>query len=264
MLSTALVRLLNESFPPTDTAVRQVERHRVGQIPPRFRWLIQVLALVWLGYLAFLAGLDSWVVRGRPGTPHFPAVYYLAHALISLVLLGLTAAPQVARRLGRAFLPLLIGTLSALPVLITFALLPNLPPGPLIGQQGLLGLRLLPLLGVSLVLVAWYYPWRTVVGYTLGLAAFTILLGRLQSPAFGTIVGVTIVESLTFLMLGSCVSGLVQWLQAQHADMVRANRQMRHYASTLEQLTVSWERNRVARELHDTVAHTLSSLTISA
>lgn len=35
-----------------------------------------------------------------------------------------------------------------------------------------------------------------------------------------------------------------------------------NYASTLEQLTISHERNRMARELHDTLAHTLSGLTV--
>jgi signal transduction histidine kinase len=35
-----------------------------------------------------------------------------------------------------------------------------------------------------------------------------------------------------------------------------------HYSATLEQLAISRERNRLARELHDTLAHTLSSLAV--
>jgi signal transduction histidine kinase len=35
-----------------------------------------------------------------------------------------------------------------------------------------------------------------------------------------------------------------------------------HYSSTLEDLTISRERNRMARELHDTLAHTLSALSV--
>src|SRR5439155_24600069 len=35
-----------------------------------------------------------------------------------------------------------------------------------------------------------------------------------------------------------------------------------HHAGTLESLAVSRERNRMARELHDTLAHTLSGLSV--
>jgi signal transduction histidine kinase len=46
----------------------------------------------------------------------------------------------------------------------------------------------------------------------------------------------------------------------QRSALERANRQLTHYAVTLEQLTLSQERNRLARELYDTLAHTLSGL----
>jgi signal transduction histidine kinase len=45
-------------------------------------------------------------------------------------------------------------------------------------------------------------------------------------------------------------------------DLAAAVRQLRAHAGTLESLTISRERNRVARELHDTLAHTLSGLTV--
>ena len=45
--------------------------------------------------------------------------------------------------------------------------------------------------------------------------------------------------------------------------MREANANLTHYASTLEQLTVSRERNRLARELHDTLAHSLTALSVS-
>ena len=37
---------------------------------------------------------------------------------------------------------------------------------------------------------------------------------------------------------------------------------MQQYATTLEELSISRERNRLARELHDTLAHSLSALTV--
>ena len=51
---------------------------------------------------------------------------------------------------------------------------------------------------------------------------------------------------------------------ANKAQSLReANANLTHYASTLEQLTVSRERNRLARELHDTLAHSLTAISVS-
>jgi signal transduction histidine kinase len=44
--------------------------------------------------------------------------------------------------------------------------------------------------------------------------------------------------------------------------LARAHGQLTHYAGNLERLTASRERNRVARELHDTLAHSLSGLAV--
>jgi signal transduction histidine kinase len=48
----------------------------------------------------------------------------------------------------------------------------------------------------------------------------------------------------------------------EHAALQEANRQLRGYAATVEQLATSRERVRLARELHDTLAHTLSALVV--
>jgi len=51
--------------------------------------------------------------------------------------------------------------------------------------------------------------------------------------------------------------------RAQRRTLVRANVQLSRHAATLEDLAVSQERNRLARELHDTLAHTLSGLAVN-
>ena len=48
----------------------------------------------------------------------------------------------------------------------------------------------------------------------------------------------------------------------EHAALQEANRRLRGYAATVEQLATSRERVRLARELHDTLAHTLSALVV--
>jgi len=50
--------------------------------------------------------------------------------------------------------------------------------------------------------------------------------------------------------------------RAQRSDLSAANARLAQYAAALEQLTVSRERNRLARELHDVLAHTLSGVAV--
>jgi signal transduction histidine kinase len=51
--------------------------------------------------------------------------------------------------------------------------------------------------------------------------------------------------------------------RAQRRELIRANLRLSQHAETLEQLTLSRERNRLARELHDTLAHTLSGQAVN-
>jgi signal transduction histidine kinase len=54
----------------------------------------------------------------------------------------------------------------------------------------------------------------------------------------------------------------MQQLRRERQALQEANQKLERYVGTLEQLTVSRERNRVARELHDTLAHTLSGVAV--
>jgi signal transduction histidine kinase len=51
------------------------------------------------------------------------------------------------------------------------------------------------------------------------------------------------------------------WRQ-EHQALLVANRQLRGYAATIEQLATSRERVRLARAMHDTLAHTLAAMVI--
>jgi len=48
----------------------------------------------------------------------------------------------------------------------------------------------------------------------------------------------------------------------EHEALQKANRQLRGYAATVEHLATSRERVRLAREMHDTLAHSLSALVV--
>jgi signal transduction histidine kinase len=127
-------------------------------------------------------------------------------------------------------------------------------------------LRLLPVLLIALVLIAWQYRWQSVVSFSLGVAALDLLLRArslpLETRAFHAGLLVTIIQTICFLVVGYFISRLMARLQLQQDALAQANTQLVHYSNTLEELTISRERNRLARELHDTLAHTLSGLIV--
>ncbi len=235
---------------------------------------------LWLGYwLLFLVG-DLWVT----GDGLLPLPDYLLNASATLGALGLVAWSGGHERLGRAFLPLVIGLFTVLPILSTYLLVPRFSrPGqpPLLrsifSAEGL-ALRILPVLLMALLLVAWQYRLPQVIGYSLGSAAlsfgFVLIPDRSSTAALGLIPAgssiptlyadllVIAIQTLCLLIVGYCTTVLVAQIRKQRDDLATAVRRLRQYAGTLESLTISRQRNRTARELHDTLAHTLSGLTV--
>jgi len=124
----------------------------------------------------------------------------------------------------------------------------------------------LPFLAIPLILTAWQYRFRYVVGFCLATALFeAFLIAIAPSPdAMGTVsdMGYLGVRTVFFILIGYIVCHLMTEQRVQRRALDRANRQLVRYAATLEQLSISQERNRLARELHDTLAHTLSALAV--
>lgn len=115
------------------------------------------------------------------------------------------------------------------------------------------------------VLASWQYGWR---GFSLTLLWsslwYTITPLFLPSDVFtwalyairGFIqLGVT-------LIVGGTVSILVTAQRRQQAQLEAANQQLAAQVIVREQLAASQERNRLARELHDTLAHSLSGTAV--
>jgi signal transduction histidine kinase len=73
---------------------------------------------------------------------------------------------------------------------------------------------------------------------------------------------ISLIQTVSFLVVGYFINVLVTRLQQQQTALEEANKRLVDYAGTLEELTLSRERNRLARELHDTLAHTLSALSV--
>ena len=118
---------------------------------------------------------------------------------------------------------------------------------------------------IPLVLLAWGYGRRGAVwGSTwaailhLGTGCWALQQDILDRPFF---VGALIRIALLYLV-PLLVSILAQRERKQHAQLEAAHQRLRRHAATVEQLAVSRERNRLARELHDTLAHSLAALSV--
>ncbi|NJL54553.1 sensor histidine kinase [bacterium] len=90
----------------------------------------------------------------------------------------------------------------------------------------------------------------------------TLLAMPLQGSHVSLLIGLVIARTVLFLIVGGLISQLVMLEKRQQRDLLRANQDLHQYAMTREKLVVSQERNRLARELHDTLAHTLSATAV--
>jgi signal transduction histidine kinase len=219
--------------------------------------LLRIAASLWLGYLVVL-GLIDWNLV--PPDHPFAYWYYVMNGLTALIILGLAGWGQGQKWLGRTFLPLMIILMSVLPIVSKYLLTSEFVPGPFISTG------VVTVLLIALVLTAWQYRWGHVALFCLGTAGLNLgVLFLLVGPSNHTFffeIPATVIQTASFLVIGYFITTLITQLRSQQESLEQANTQLVHYASTLEHLTVSRERNRMARELHDTLAHTLSGLTV--
>lgn len=221
---------------------------------------------------------------------------YVIVGLIRCLLVGIAATGIVLVRHATTGAPLMAILVSAL--LVALALLP-VPVRALRGwlafvlatDMGLMSLRLLPdssitaraapewfagaadvtvaepflFVLVPLLLLAWAYGKPGALFGTLWAAAIQ-LGGAVLCVARLDAAPVIIADALGRIVLMLSISLIIAVLagrqRAQIDELERAHQRLATHAATLEQLAVSRERNRMARDLHDTLAHSLAALTI--
>jgi len=228
--------------------------------------VLHTAAWIWLGYLFALMAVDAYMYASIPSPFSALSRYYVGNVGIALIFLAFSYWPPLQKKLNGFYVPLMLFIIAGLPIAFNRYFIPHFPPGPMSSVEGSV-LRSLPILFIGLVITAWCYSWPWVAVYAMGTAVFEIvILQFFPQPRVGNsvhaITFVSIVRSISFMVVGYFISRLMRQLQAQQEQLSAANMRLSHYASTLEQLTVSRERNRMARELHDTLAHTLSALSV--
>jgi signal transduction histidine kinase len=183
----------------------------------------------------------------------------------NLILFGYLSWHWLERRLGRWYLPIALMTATVIPIFSN--LIYFVDPATNLTESITRSWIILPILLVPLVLIAWQYRFRYVLLFILFTAAVQLfILLPVASPInFETVpyLGIPIVQAFAFGIVGHIVSRLMDIQRTQRKQLIQANVQLAQHANTLEQLAVSRERNRLARELHDTLAHTLSGLAVN-
>jgi signal transduction histidine kinase len=180
--------------------------------------------------------------------------------LIELALLALLLWPQVPRRLGQWYVPITL-VIALVPLLVGYYWWPSENP---------LQTPFVIFFFVMLVLIAWQYTFNTILAYVLGL---TLYEGWVSSPLtdwpLTVDLGWLILQAAMMLIVGYIIVRLVSIQREQRAALAEAyerqaaaTRRLQRNAATLEELTISRERTRLARELHDTLAHSLSAVAV--
>lgn len=252
--------------------------------------ILRTAAWIWLGFLLAMALMDFALYTPQvqqllgdgvrvqqlpnqplPQTPGarvnlLPVyLFYSANGLTALFFLLLSYWEEFQTFVSKAFYPFMLVVISTAPILISALIVPRFPQGPLSNAEGM-ALRQLPVMFVALALVAWKYRFGYVVFFSLLATVFelgVIAINPFENRNITVYVFIAIIRTISFVAVGFFISTLVSRLREQRESLREANANLTHYASTLEQLTVSRERNRLARELHDTLAHSLTAISVS-
>jgi signal transduction histidine kinase len=232
-----------------------------GTLEPGLLRAFRVFNLV--EYTSLLAVLITPLLPGAESYNTFVSgltspLFLITIFCLEIIKLSYLLWPNLPKRLGTLYLPIgiVVTVLSPLArVLFVLAANPEwfyraFP------REGLLGYFLIPL-----IFVAWQYGFKSILLYILFLApleiAIYLRLLEFESNLLPLFQG-SMIRLIIYLIIGYLITHLVAGQREQRDELAKANAQLLQYSQTLEQLAASRERNRLARELHDTLAHYMS------
>lgn len=215
-----------------------------------------VLLVLWntLGPILNTRSLSGWAFV-PPSTP------------ILLFLILYTTFPWWQARMGRAFLPVALALMALQAIGGSYATLYWFVPA---GAKELTTLAFMLRSWVNfqflVLFVGWHYHprWALISGIGLSLldAALAFPLIWKSATLYPFYISIVVGRLFSVSAVGMSMAWMVNRQREHRAALAEANRKLTLYAAATEQLAVSQERNRMARELHDTLAHSLSGVIV--
>ncbi|MDQ7024201.1 MAG: sensor histidine kinase [Anaerolineae bacterium] len=238
-----------------------MENTKPSYIEPGLLSLFRIfMTIQWLLLIVGLLSLEDSTDAGAPVL----VVLMLLHTSILLLYLRIK---RLQRWFKRVYLPLALIATTIMPIVaMAFAVAARLETG-LRGEAAAGDGDILILwLFAPLMVVAAQYGFIVVIIFSAistGLELFFgVALANEGSVAVNIVFEQAVIRNIIFLAIGYVISRLISAQRRQRESLREANKQLAQFAVTLEQLAISRERNRMARDLHDTLAHTLSAVAI--
>ncbi|MCB8945062.1 MAG: sensor histidine kinase [Ardenticatenaceae bacterium] len=199
--------------------------------------------MAWLTTAVLLLILSPWPNRWpqRPQLAHVQLMAALAFAIFApqLDLIQSSWAPLYANYLQElGWYAEQVQDIHALGAL--FAMVPVVLASWQYGRLGMIAS--MGLTGLLYILLPFFIPPGTFTLILYGVRGFVLL-------------GMTFILALT-------VETLATAQKREQAALAQANQKLAEQAAVIEELAISQERNRLARELHDTLAHSLSATAV--
>lgn len=187
--------------------------------------------------------------------------------VLQALLLGYLFSARLQRWFGRYYLPLAIGLFVTLALVGAVAAMKLRVAAGQSAEELVRGTwMLIVMLVVPLVLVSWQYGFRWAVAYCVITAvidvAFMLPLTQRGGLSLQSLGAIAFVRTVVLLPVGYTVARIVDVQRRQRAALAEANARLARYATTLENIAAERERHRLAHELHDTLAHGLSSIAV--
>jgi signal transduction histidine kinase len=228
--------------------------------PGLLRVFLVVLAIQWS---LLTLGICGALAKPK-GVPDLSAVLNWAQS--GLLMLYLCVGARRWRR-WRPFLPLAlvvaaVGPVAWQPLATLVRLAYGLRGAAALDDPNSLCLWLL----LPWLLICAQYGLRALYAFTAGTSLLALLLAipfALDGvPALSPTATAAAGRFVVFSLVGSILVPLSKAQRAQREEEVAKRLQLAQFATTLEQLAATRERNRLARDLHDTLAHTLSAVSV--